>query len=213
MLLETKIRASDHSIIPRVCAIDSEKIESKKNVSSDSNDKKLWAELIKKVETLKDTSAFEELFNHFAPRVKAFLMKSGADSQMAEECSQEVMATVWRKAHLFDPSRASASTWIFTIARNKKIDAIRKQNRPEPEQLYPDLDYEPDQESVVELQQETERLTLALRELPEKQRVLVEKAYLGELSHSEIAEITGLPLGTIKSRIRLALEKLRHSMM
>ncbi len=213
MLLETKIRASDHSIIPRGYAIDSEKIESKKNVSSDSNDKTLWAELIKKVETLKDTSAFEELFNHFAPRIKAFLMRSGADPQMAEECSQEVMATVWRKAHLFDPSRASASTWIFTIARNKKIDAIRKQNRPEPEQLYPDQDYEPDQESVVELQQETERLTLALGELPEKQRVLVEKAYLGELSHSEIAEITGLPLGTIKSRIRLALEKLRHSMM
>ena len=213
MLIETKIRASDHSIIPRVCGIDSEKIESKKNVSSDSNNKKIWAELLKKVETLNDTSAFEELFNHFAPRVKAFLMKSGADPQMAEECSQEVMATVWRKAHLFDPSRASASTWIFTIARNKKIDAIRKQNRPEPEQLYPDQDYEPDQESVVELQQETERLTLALGELPEKQRVLVEKAYLGELSHSEIAEITGLPLGTIKSRIRLALEKLRHSMM
>ena len=213
MLIETKIRASDHSIIPRGCAIGSEKIESKKNVSSDSNNKKLWAELIKKVETLKDTSAFEELFNHFAPRVKAFLMKSGADPQMAEECSQEVMATVWRKAHLFDPSRASASTWIFTIARNKKIDAIRKQNRPEPEQLYPDQDYEPDQESVVELQQETERLASALGELPEKQRVLVEKAYLGELSHSEIAEITGLPLGTIKSRIRLALEKLRHSMM
>ena len=213
MLLETKIRASEHSIISRVCAIDSEKIESKKNVSSVSNDKKLWAELIKKVETSKDTSAFEQLFHHFAPRVKAFLMKSGADPQMAEECSQEVMATVWRKAHLFDPSRASASTWIFTIARNKKIDAIRKQNRPEPEQLYPDQDYEPDQESVVELQQETERLTLALGELPEKQRVLVEKAYLGELSHSEIAEITGLPLGTIKSRIRLALEKLRHSMM
>ena len=213
MLIETKIRASEHSIIPRVCGIDSENFESKRNVSEDSSNKQLWAGLIKKVETLKDTSAFEELFNHFAPRVKAFLMKSGADAQMAEECSQEVMATVWRKAHLFDPSRASASTWIFTIARNKKIDAIRKQNRPEPEQLYPDQDYEPDQESVIELQQETERLALALGELPEKQRVLVEKAYLGELSHSEIAEITGLPLGTIKSRIRLALEKLRHSMM
>ena len=213
MMLETKIRASDHSINFRVCDIDSENIESKKNVSADSKNKQIWAELLKKVDTLKDTSAFEELFNHFAPRVKAFLMKSGADPQMAEECSQEVMATVWRKAHLFDSSRASASTWIFTIARNKKIDAIRKQNRPEPEQLYPDQDYEPDQESVVELQQETERLTSALEELPEKQRVLVEKAYLGELSHSEIAEITGLPLGTIKSRIRLALEKLRHSMM
>ena len=213
MLTETKIRASDYSIVVGLCGTVSDKIESNKNVSSESINKKRWTKLIKKVETLKDTSAFEELFNHFAPRVKAFLMKSGADPQMAEECSQEVMATVWRKAHLFDPTRASASTWIFTIARNKKIDAIRKQNRPEPEQLYPDQDYEPDQEAVVELQQETERLTSALKELPEKQRVLVEKAYLGELSHSEIAEITGLPLGTIKSRIRLALEKLRHSMM
>ena len=213
MLLETKIRASNHSIISRLCAIDSDEIEGSKNLSLEKNNKKVWAELIKKVETLKDTSAFEELFNHFAPRVKAFLMKSGADPQMAEECSQEVMATVWRKAHLFDPARASVSTWIFTIARNKKIDAIRKLNRPEPEQLYPEQDYEPDQEEVVELQQETERLATALGELPEKQRVLIEKAYLGELSHSEIAEITGLPLGTIKSRIRLALEKLRHSMM
>ena len=213
MLLETKIRASNHSIVSRLCAIDSDEIGGSKNLSLEKNNKKVWAELIKKVETLKDTSAFEELFNHFAPRVKAFLMKSGADPQMAEECSQEVMATVWRKAHLFDPARASASTWIFTIARNKKIDAIRKLNRPEPEQLYPEQDYEPDQEEVVELQQETERLATALGELPEKQRVLIEKAYLGELSHSEIAEITGLPLGTIKSRIRLALEKLRHSMM
>ena len=213
MLLETKIRASNHSIVSRLCAIDSDEIEGSKNLSLEKNNKKVWAELIKKVETLKDTSAFEELFNHFAPRVKAFLMKSGADPQMAEECSQEVMATVWRKAHLFDPARASVSTWIFTIARNKKIDAIRKLNRPEPEQLYPEQDYEPDQEEVVELQQETERLAIALGELPEKQRVLIEKAYLGELSHSEIAEITGLPLGTIKSRIRLALEKLRHSMM
>lgn len=213
MLLETKIRASNHSIVSRLCAIDSDEIEGSKNLSLEKNNKKVWAELIKKVETLKDTSAFEELFNHFAPRVKAFLMKSGADPQMAEECSQEVMATVWRKAHLFDPARASVSTWIFTIARNKKIDAIRKLNRPEPEQLYPEQDYEPDQEEVVELQQETERLATALSELPEKQRVLIEKAYLGELSHSEIAEITGLPLGTIKSRIRLALEKLRHSMM
>jgi RNA polymerase sigma-70 factor (ECF subfamily) len=213
MLLETIIRAPSHSIIARLCAIDSDEIENTMNAPLENNNKNIWAGLIKKVETLQDISAFEELFNHFAPRVKAFLMKSGADPQMAEECSQEVMATVWRKAHLFDPARASASTWIFTIARNKKIDAIRKQKRPEPEQLYPEQDYEPDQEEVVELQQETERLATALRELPEKQRILVEKAYLGELSHSEIAEITGLPLGTIKSRIRLALEKLRHSMM
>lgn len=213
MLLETKIRAANHSITPRVCGIDSGNVENTKTVSLKNKNINVWAELIRKVEINKDVSAFEEIFSHFAPRVKAFLMKSGADPQMAEECTQEVLATVWRKAHLFDPSRASASTWIFTIARNKKIDAIRKQNRPEPEQLYPEQDYEPDQEAVVELQQETERLVTALGELPEKQRVLVEKAYLGELSHSEIAEITGLPLGTIKSRIRLALEKLRHAMM
>lgn len=213
MLLETKIRSANHSIMPRVCGIDSVKFENTKTVSLKNKNINVWAELIRKVEINKDVSAFEEIFNHFAPRVKAFIMKSGADPQMAEECTQEVLATVWRKAHLFDPSRASASTWIFTIARNKKIDAIRKQNRPEPEQLYPEQDYEPNQEAVVELQQETERLVTALGELPEKQRVLVEKAYLGELSHSEIAEITGLPLGTIKSRIRLALEKLRHAMM
>ncbi|MEK9567819.1 MAG: sigma-70 family RNA polymerase sigma factor [Paracoccaceae bacterium] len=213
MLLETKIRAANHSIMPRVYGIDSGNVENTKIVSLKNKNINVWAELIRKIEINKDVSAFEEIFNHFAPRVKAFLMKSGADPQMAEECTQEVLATVWRKAHLFDPSRAGASTWIFTIARNKKIDAIRKQNRPEPEQLYPEQDYEPDQEAVVELQQETERLVTALGELPEKQRILVEKAYLGELSHSEIAEITGLPLGTIKSRIRLALEKLRHAMM
>tara|TARA_B100000497_G_scaffold51353_1_gene59161 strand:- start:110 stop:691 length:582 start_codon:yes stop_codon:yes gene_type:complete len=193
--------------------MDSVNPESIKKLSLTTINKNRWAELIWKVDKRKDVSAFEELFTHFAPRVKAFLMKSGADPQMSEECSQEVMATVWRKAHLFDPSRASASTWIFTIARNKKIDAIRKQKRPEPEQLFPEEDYEPDRESSIVLQQETERLATALSELPEKQRVLVEKAYLGELSHSEIAEITGLPLGTIKSRIRLALEKLRHAMM
>jgi len=213
MLLETKIRAANHSIMPRVYGIDSGNVENTKIVSLKNKNINVWAELIRKIEINKDVSAFEEIFNYFAPRVKAFLMKSGADPQMAEECTQEVLATVWRKAHLFDPARAGASTWIFTIARNKKIDAIRKQNRPEPEQLYPEQDYEPDQEAVVELQQETERLVTALGELPEKQRILVEKAYLGELSHSEIAEITGLPLGTIKSRIRLALEKLRHAMM
>jgi len=213
MLLETKIRAANHSIMPRVYGIDSGNVENTKIVSLKNKNINVWAELIRKIEINKDVSAFEEIFNYFAPRVKAFLMKSGADPQMAEECTQEVLATVWRKSHLFDPSRAGASTWIFTIARNKKIDAIRKQNRPEPEQLYPEQDYEPDQEAVVELQQETERLVTALGELPEKQRILVEKAYLGELSHSEIAEITGLPLGTIKSRIRLALEKLRHAMM
>ena len=94
-----------------------------------------WEELLVMVSEAKDRAAFRQLFNHFAPRIKSFLMKAGADSTMAEECSQEAMATVWNKAKLFDPTRASASTWIFTIARNKRIDAIRKIRRPEPDEL------------------------------------------------------------------------------
>ena len=159
-----------------------------------------------------DQAAFAELFRHFAPRVKAFLIKSGADATLAEECAQECMATLWHKAHLFDPSRASVATWIFTIARNRKIDVLRKQKRPEPEDLTWGPEAEPDQEDVLTLQQESSQLRQALENLPEAQRDLINRAYFGNLSHSEIAEVTGLPLGTIKSRIRLALERLRHSM-
>jgi RNA polymerase sigma-70 factor (ECF subfamily) len=160
----------------------------------------------------KDQAAFIELFEHFAPRVKSFLMKSGADHTLAEECSQEVMATVWHKAHLFDPARASVTTWIFTIARNRKIDVLRKQRRPEPEDLAWGPEEEPDQADVLVLQEESEKLGEALSALPPEQRELIQKAYFGDLSHSEIAEATGLPLGTIKSRIRLALERLRRTM-
>lgn len=171
-----------------------------------------WIALIEKVRDAKDRAAFAALFQHFAPRVKAFLMKSGAVESLAEECTQDVMATLWTKAHLFDPSRASASTWVFTIARNKKIDALRKMRRPEPEDLTWGPTDEPDAADVMSLRQESAKLSAAIAKLPEKQRELIERAYFGDLSHSEIAEVTGLPLGTIKSRIRLALERLRHAM-
>jgi RNA polymerase sigma-70 factor (ECF subfamily) len=144
--------------------------------------------------------------------VKGFLMKSGADAALAEECAQDVMATLWQKAGLFDPSRASVATWVFTIARNRRIDALRKSRRPEPEDLPWGPEPEPDQAEVMEAQQDTERLGTALAQLPEKQRALIERAFYGDLSHSEIAAETGLPLGTIKSRIRLALERLRQQM-
>ena len=172
----------------------------------------LWVEEFDLIKSTKSVEAFGRLFSHFAPKIKAFLLKSGTDVSMAEECVQEVMATVWNKAHLFDPTRASASTWIFTIARNKKIDAIRKLKRPEPEVLDWGPEHDPDQEEVIGLQQETAKLGQALAQLPEKQRSLVERAYFKDMSHSEIAVATGLPLGTIKSRIRLALERLRHAM-
>ena len=171
-----------------------------------------WVACIAAIRDRQDEAAFARLFGHFAPRIKAFLMRSGADATLAEECAQEVMATLWQKAHLFDPTRASAATWIFTIARNRRIDALRKQKRPEPEDLTWGHEPEPDQADVLALQQESDQLGAAIAALPEKQRELIEKAYFSDLSHSEIAEQTGLPLGTIKSRIRLALDRLRHAM-
>ncbi|EEE38915.1 hypothetical protein RKLH11_2761 [Rhodobacteraceae bacterium KLH11] len=171
-----------------------------------------WVGHVRRIRETQDQAAFAELFQHFAPRIKAFLIKSGSDATMAEECAQEVMATLWHKAHLFDPTRATVATWVFTIARNKRIDVLRKQRRPEPEDLGWGPEAEPEQDDVIALQQETAQLRTALKALPEAQRQLIEKAYFGDLSHREIASQTGLPLGTIKSRIRLALDRLRHAM-
>lgn len=171
-----------------------------------------WVSLMLRVRDEQDKAAFAALFRHFAPRIKAFLMKSGASAVLAEECAQDVMATLWQKAGQFDPARASVATWVFTIARNRRIDAVRRARRPEPEALDWGPDTEPDQAEVYEVAQENRRLGHALATLPDKQRALIERAYYGDLSHSEIALETGLPLGTIKSRIRLALDRLRHQM-
>lgn len=171
-----------------------------------------WTERMLAVRDRQDRKAFAELFGHFAPRIKGFLIKAGSDAGTAEDCAQDVMATVWRKAEQFDPVRASVATWIFTIARNRRIDIARRDRRPEPEDLPWGGEDEPDQAEVYEAAQETNRLKEALAQLPEKQRILVQRAFYGDLSHSEIASETGLPLGTIKSRIRLALDRLRQNM-
>lgn len=171
-----------------------------------------WVLHMQRIAADRDQAAFAELFEHFGPRVKAFLMKSGASDSLAEDCAQDVMVTLWNKAHMFDPARASVATWIFTIARNRRIDALRKERRPEPEDLPWGPEAEPDQADVMSLQQESAKLGEALKKLPAKQRELIEKAYFGDLTHSQIAADTGLPLGTIKSRIRLALDRLRHAM-
>lgn len=177
-----------------------------------ADDPSVWVARLEEIRKSGSEAAFVAIFEHFAPRLKGFLMRSGADAASAEEVVQDVMATVWRKAHLFDPARASVSTWIFTIARNRRIDALRKTSRPEPEDLPWGPEHDPEPDEVLGLQQDSARLAEALGTLPEKQRVLIEKAYFGDLTHSEIAAETGLPLGTIKSRIRLALDRLRHAM-
>jgi RNA polymerase sigma-70 factor (ECF subfamily) len=171
-----------------------------------------WVDCLTRVRDAQDQRAFAALFDHFAPRVKGFLIRSGADAATAEDCMQDVMAAVWTKSAQYDPSRASVATWIFTIARNRRIDMLRKERRPEPEDLGWGPEAEPDQHEVVALQQEVAQLGAALSALPDKQKDLIESAYFGDLSHSEIAQMTDLPLGTIKSRIRLALDRLRHAM-
>lgn len=170
----------------------------------------LWMLAIK---NKRDKQAFGLLFDHFAPRLKGFVIRAGSPAGQAEDIVQDVMLSVWRKAHLFDPERAQVSSWIYQIARNRQIDIIRKEGRPMPEALKAEQDEaEPDAGQVLALEQESDVLREALDRLNPDQRDMIEKAYLGELSHSDIADATGLPLGTIKSRIRLGLERLRHEL-
>lgn len=161
----------------------------------------------------RDRVAFARLFDHFAPRLKGMLCRTGMSQSEAEDIAQDVLLTVWRKAALFDPTRAGASAWIYQIARNRQVDVVRRERRPLPEELRP-LDHETPEDAaqILALEQETQALRVALGRLGPAQREMVERAYLGELSHSEISQQTGLPLGTIKSRIRLGLEKLRHEL-
>ncbi len=160
----------------------------------------------------RDRAAFAELFDHFAPRLKGFIMRSGTASNQAEEIVQEVMLTIWRKANLFDPQRAQVSAWVYKIARNRQIDVIRKERRPMPEELKIVPNAEPDASQVLVVEQEAGHLKKALERLKPDQRNIIEKAYMGDLTHQEISAQTGLPLGTIKSRIRLGLEHLRHEL-
>jgi RNA polymerase sigma factor (sigma-70 family) len=171
-----------------------------------------WAALVLLVRDSSDTAAFAALFRHFSPRLKAYLMKSGATEALAEECVQDVMTTLWQKAHLFDPARASVATWIYTIARNRRTDILRRSRHIEAEDLDWGPEQEPDAAEIYAAQSEARRLGTALLDLPQKQRELIERAYFGEASHSEIANATGLPLGTIKSRLRLALDRLRQQL-
>lgn len=171
-----------------------------------------WAACLARVAQDRDPAAFAQLFAHFAPRVKAFLINSGSPPAVAEDCAQDVMATIWQKAHLYDASRAGVATWVFTIARNRRIDLIRRVRRVEPEDLPWGPEADPDAADALGLAQESAQLGDALSRLPDAQRHLIERAYFGDLSHSQIAAETGLPMGTIKSRLRLGLDRLRHAM-
>ena len=170
------------------------------------------ADCMARIAAEKCRDSFAEVFDFYAPRVKSYMLRLGANQIEAEDLAQDVMVTVWKKAHLFDPARASVATWVFTIARNRRIDLARREKRPEPEDLGWGPEPDQTQDETLVMQQDSDRLGTALAALPDAQRLLIEQCYFGELSHRDIADVTGLPLGTIKSRIRLALDKLRHAM-
>jgi len=155
-----------------------------------------------------DREAFASLFNHFAPRVKGYLTRLGTTPEAAEELAQETLLTVWRRAAAFDPARAAASTWIFAIARNLRIDLARRERRPLPgEQQPPEEVRRPDAE--LEAVQDERRVAIALAALPAEQAEAVRLAYFSDKPHAQIALDLSLPLGTVKSRIRLAMARLR----
>ena len=160
----------------------------------------------------RDRRAFAALFDHFAPRVKAYLLRLGASPALAEDLAQEALLSLWRKAHLFDPAKASAATWLFTIARNLRIDTIRRERRPElhPEDFMPEG--EPMADDGLALADDEARLRAALKELPADQIQVVELSFFADKPHSQIAAELDIPLGTVKSRLRLAMARLKRAL-
>ena len=160
----------------------------------------------------RDRAAFAEMFTRFAGRVKSFLLRYAMPDDQAEELAQEVMVQVWRKAESYDPARAAASTWIFAIARNRRIDLIRRAMRREADPHDPMFhpDPEPDGSAALSAQERLETVRDALNQLPEPQRAVLFATFYEGLSQAEIAERDGIALGTVKSRVRLAFARLRE---
>jgi RNA polymerase sigma-70 factor (ECF subfamily) len=167
--------------------------------------------LLRSIAVDRDRAAFAELFGHFAPRVKGLLMRYGLPDVLSEDLAQETMLTVWRKADRFDPARAGVSTWIFTIARNKRIDRLRRDRGGAAARF--DVSDEADNcgssEELAIAEETVEQVRMAIAALPDNQAQIVRLSFFAEKPHAEIAQELGIPLGTVKSRVRLALARLR----
>jgi RNA polymerase sigma factor (sigma-70 family) len=169
-------------------------------------------QLVLAVGRSRDRDAFARLYRHFAPRVKAYLLRLGADDAIAEETTQETMLSLWRRADSFDPSQAGAGTWVFTIARNRRIDLIRRERRPEADEGAAERIADPavPADQAIAAAERDRRVRVALEVLPREQAALIEMAYYQDLTQTAIAAKTGLPLGTVKSRFRLAFARLKR---
>jgi RNA polymerase sigma-70 factor (ECF subfamily) len=166
-----------------------------------------WSDLLASLSETRSKVDFSRLYEHFAPRVKAYIIRFGMPVAAAEELTQESMLAVWRKSHLYTRSKASASTWIFTLARNQCIDRLRREKAVEYE--LPEEEIDPDQRHYGEHAVLEERMSGAIAKLPEAQAQVLYLSYYEGKSHSEISEQLGIPLGSVKSRLRLAFSKLK----
>ena len=175
---------------------------------------KNFPELARRVAVCSDQGAFTTLFDHFAPRLKAFLVRIGVNPLQAEELVQEVMIVLWHRAELFDASRSSLSTWLFRIARNRRIDALRRDKSRSADLDDPMFSPEEIESAHIALEAEYRdaQVRTAMTDLPAEQYNLLRQAFFIGKSHSEIAAETGLPLGTVKSRIRLAFTRMRSNL-
>jgi RNA polymerase sigma-70 factor, ECF subfamily len=171
------------------------------------------SDLLQKVAQSRDVEAFRKLFELYGPRVKSYMMRQGADATTAEDLAQETLLTVWRKAQLYSDEKGSATTWIFTIARNLRIDRLRREVswQPLPENRDEEASDAPDPEQEVTERERRDRVRAVLSTLPPDQSEVVTLSYVEGLSHSEIAERLQLPLGTVKSRMRLAYQKVKEA--
>ena len=173
-----------------------------------------FADLVMAVATKRDRTAFAHLFDFYAPRVYAYLLRLRLEPGVADELTQDVMTTLWQKAELFDRTKSSVGTWLFRIAHNRRIDVHRRSREdtvPEPRPTdTPDPSPAPD--DSLDMSRREASIRTALRLLPEEQLDLIRLAFFEGLSHGDIASQTGLPLGTVKSRLRLAFSRLRRSL-
>jgi RNA polymerase sigma-70 factor (ECF subfamily) len=173
-----------------------------------------WNKCLEDVGQKRDKQAFAELFEHFSPLLKSFLLKSGGQGpENVEELVQDTMVKVWRKADNYSAAQGSASTWIYTVARNTRIDAIRKQVRQNPRLLHAEDIYYNNEEqtphtSLIHIR-DKKQISEKLRHLPAEQVEVLTLMFFQGKSGQQVADLLGLPLGTVKSRIRLALAKLK----
>lgn len=173
-----------------------------------------WAAELACIADRQDRAAFGRVFLHFAPRLKSWLLRTGSSDEQAEELAQEALVTVWRKAALFSPAQAAVSTWIFTIARNLRVDAARRRQLDGAGDECFEFDLlaaeQPGSDELLDATRMTQRVRDALRQLPPEQAQVLRLSYYDDEPHARIAAELGIPLGTVKSRMRLAVQHLRR---